>query len=331
MRSALLGCALLVMLNTALAHKKRPTLPVPTQFAMGRRTYFDFGPPFNFYEILLVREQSDGASVERITLTPDTDACVLPAKKETAAAKLSEAVATLLQPNPCAIPEKTLRHELKRRKKGNVFSGADVTMQVRCGQEERLLRSAILDRDMFDSQARTPEYTSWTMRLMAQLDRALGSGVMDKPVFTLPKREDDQAPTERPESVFERQISAGAYDRLFEGAPNKPSDLYNAARNRPAKVPVAALQSSFPLWPETFVPPQYPPLAVMARVTGTVSFTVDVDHEGVPSNINLVSGSAIFSGAVESAVIQWRFPKTGVAWQVRASITFGWNCPAEIN
>jgi len=302
---------------------------MPTEFELGRRTFFDFGPPFNFYEIFIVREAPGGASVERITLTPEADKCILPAKVEVATGSLNEAVASLLSGNPCAIPESALRRELKRRKKGLVFSGAEVTMRVRCGSEQRLIRSAILDRDMFDSRANTPVHTSRTMRLLARLDGALGPGVMNRPMFPLLSGDEQQGPTEASESVSVQQIGAGSYDVLFDHAPDRPSALYRAARNPPPFVPVIALQSSFPLWPEVFVPPVYPTLAKMARVRAPVTFTVDVNAEGIPSNVILVRGPLFLEGSVRAAVAQWKFPLNMIGLQVNGTIMFSFKCPSE--
>jgi hypothetical protein len=68
MRYGVFACAALLF-TPALAQKP-PSAPQPTQFEVGRRTFFDFGPPFNYYEILVVRPTAEGVSVERITLTP---------------------------------------------------------------------------------------------------------------------------------------------------------------------------------------------------------------------------------------------------------------------
>jgi hypothetical protein len=302
---------------------------MPTEFELGRRTFFDFGPPFNFYEIIIVRDAAGGASVERITLTPAADECILPPKVEVATGSLNESVASLLNGNPCAIPESALRRELKRRKKGLVFSGADVTMRVQCDSGQRLIKSAILDRDIFDSHANTPEHTSSTMRLLARLDGILGARVMDKPMLPLLSPDEQQGLTEWSESLSAKEIGAGSYDLLFDHAPDKPSVLYRAARNPPPFLPEIALQSSFPLWPEVFVPPVYPPLAKMARVTAPLTFTVDVSEEGIPSNLILVGGPVLLEGAVRAAVAQWRFPRDVVGLQVRATIMFSLKCPPE--
>ena len=127
---------------------------VPNRFVIARHTFVDFGPPLDFYELFIARSAATGTSIERISVTPPADVCFAPAKTEVASAALSEPPAELLgSTNPCTIPEKELQRELKRCKNCLVFSGAKVVMQVQCGTQARLIRSDILDRDMFDASS----------------------------------------------------------------------------------------------------------------------------------------------------------------------------------
>lgn len=126
------------------AHVSEPI----NQFEIGRRTFYDFGPPFDFYEIYLVSAKAEASSVERITLTPPGGSCMQPAKIETAAVSVNEPLEALLDgENPCIIPEKDVRRELKRCKKCLVSSGAVTTMQLQCGTQDRVIRSNVLDKD----------------------------------------------------------------------------------------------------------------------------------------------------------------------------------------
>ena len=236
---------IVVVLSVCLtAFAKRPTAALPDELEIGRHTFFDFGPPFDYYEVLLVRTTSGGSSVERLTITPPGDECVQPARVETALAQSDKPVSTLLgNENPCAIPENELRRELKRRKKGLVFSGADVVIRVKCGSGIRMIRADVLDRDMFDPAANTPEHTTWTMELLGRLEEAVGPGVMSRPMFDLPDTK-ERAPTE---SDTLKDLEAGKFDGLFEGAPHRPSDLYRASQKAPPSVQVL---SSTPLYPD---------------------------------------------------------------------------------
>lgn len=184
----LLFCSALLLCANELPQMKSVSLSPPNQFVIGRHTFFDFGPPTDFYELFFIDSTASGASIQKITLAPPGNICIAPAKVEVESATSSEAPADILGgTNPCKIPEKELRRELKRCKNCVVFSGAEVVMQVQCGTQTRLIRSDILDRDMFDPSAKTPEHTSWTMRLLKKLDSAAGLGIAEKQrIFSIP-------------------------------------------------------------------------------------------------------------------------------------------------
>lgn len=325
MRCCILLCAALILYSPTLFQERDLPATQPKEFEIGRRTFFDFGPPFDFYEIFIVRPATRGTSIERITLTPAADECIAPAKVETASASIDEPVAALLgSSNPCTIPEESLRRELKRCKDCLVFSGAKVVMQVQCGSRTRLVRSDILDQDMFDPSAHPPQHTSWTMRLLERLDQAVGPGVMDKPAF--PVSDPQEVPPSEFDSPNLRGVRDGNYDALFPDAPDKPSLLYRAAQNRPPS-PSVRLLSSVPLSPEVFVLPDYPLLARMARVGGEVSFTIEIDANGGVANLAIESGHPILRAAVKKVVNEWKFPKDDSSRQIHAMIEFILNCP----
>lgn len=327
MRWCLVFWTVLVASIPALATDRHPDSPPPNQFEIGRHTFFDFGPPHDFYDVFAVRPAANGSSIERITFTPPGDACLQPAKVEIRSASVSESVATLLGAvNPCTIPEKELRRELKRCKKCLVFSGAYIAMQVQCGNRVRTIRSDILDKDMFDKAANTPEHTSWTMRLLTRLDQAAGPGVMEQPMFAMPG--DAEAPKDPMPSEIAGEIGSGKYDGLFEGAPDKPSDLYLASQ-KPRPAPTVRLLSSSPAQPELFVQPAYPPLAKLAHVEGSVSFKVGVNPDGSTKDFAVDSGHPLLREVVRQAVAGWKFPKGSAGQQVQATIEFKVNCPVE--
>jgi hypothetical protein len=327
MRCTAFGCVMAILCGPALPQERKAAAPPPTQFEIGLHTFFDFGPPFDYYELFLVRPSGNATSVRRITLTPPGDACFAPAKVETASASLNDSVETLLgSTNPCAIPEKALHRELKRCKHCMVFSGANVVMQVQCGTESRLIRSDILDRDWFDPAAKTPEHTSWTMGLLDRLERALGPGVMDKPAFASPEDGSSTAVDLDPTTLSD--LISGKYDPLFSPASNKPSDLYLAAQNKPPS-PSVRLTSSLPVSPELYVAPEYPSLARRTHTEGAVSFKVDIDVNGAATNLVFESGHPLLLEAVKKAVRGWRFPKNAANQQVSVRIEFSSNCTPQ--
>ncbi|HXX46336.1 MAG TPA: energy transducer TonB [Candidatus Acidoferrales bacterium] len=315
----------LVLCGSALAQTEVQPTPEPDRFDVGRDTFFDFGPPFNYYEVFIVRPAAAGSSVTRILLTPVVDACFLPAKVEAGSARLEESVSDLLGPiNPCEIPEKVLRQEEKRCKNCLVFSGANVSMQVPCGAGSRVIKAKVLEQDWFEKFPNTPKNTQWTMTLLERLDKAIGPGVMDKPTF--PAAAAGQPSDAILDPEIRSNLASGKYDALFEGASDKPSDLYVAAQKQPV-VPTARVLSVEPLNPETLVQPEFPPLARLAHFEGSISVTFEVGFNGAPINLMLESGPSLLYGAAMNAVKQWRFPESASGQRVHATFEFKTNCP----
>ena len=148
---------------------------------------------------------------------------------------------------------------------------------------------------------------------------------MNKPIFAMP--EEVQSSVEGSGSAAEQELSAGRYDALFPGA-EKVSELYRAARTPPV-LGTAELVRSFPVAPEVFIPPEYPPLAKLARVHGPVSFSIDVTDSGAASNLIFESGPKLLYEAVRGAVIQWKFPTEAFGVQIHTTIGFNLNCPQQ--
>ncbi len=270
----------------------------------------------------MIRPAASGTRVERITLTPAADECSS-AKLEMASATLPESPPQLLGTvNPCALPERALRQELSRAKKGLVFGGANVVMRFRCGTEVRLVRSDVLDRDWFEVAAKTPTYTSWSMALLQKFDASLGPGVMDKPIFPSLSGEMPSEPLATSTSLGE--LGEGKFDSLFSGAPDKPSDLYRAAL-APPSLPSVEVES-LTVSPEALTLPEYPPLARMARVEGVVSVRIQIDQSGNVASLEFESGHPLLRPAVQSALSKWKFGAGAPGKTVRASLAFKLNC-----
>jgi TonB family protein len=326
MKRLVIGLFVLLSGSTILAKDDLNVSSLPDRFLIARHTFIDVGPPNDFYEIILVRGTSTGATVEKVTLTPAGDACIQPPTVEMAASVISDPVSVVLEGrDPCAIPDKRLRKELKRRKQGLVFSGAEIAMHVQCGRKERIIRADVLDRDMFDPKATTPDNTSWTMRLLTRLDKAFPSGVLDRPIFAV-STEPTRATAPNADSA--RSLASGEYDNLFSGAPDRPSDLYRASQI-PPPAPDVLLRSSIPFQPEKFALPGYPPLARLARIEGTVVVTFQVNANGGVTDTQFESGHPMLRPTVTNAVSEWKFPKEAADHRVKATIDFKTNCPSK--
>ena len=302
-------------------------LKPPQQFVVGRHTFFDFGPPNNYYEVYVVKQAKGGSRVQRITFTPEVNKCFAPAKTEYVEKSVSFTVEDLLGgTNPCKIPEKDLKKERDRKKRGMVFSGANVAMQIECGGATHIIRADILDRDWFAANPRTPKNTSWTMKLLERLDQATGPTVMDKPAFAM--ADEPNSAVESPDPIVQREISSGSYDELFSGAPDKVSVVYKDSLIIPPK-PSVSLASSTPLRPTNFALPVYPRLPQLAAHEGSVIVHLALDGQGDVSAVILYTGSKLFEGAVRDAVKDWKFPVDPDVKEVQISFEFKLNCEAH--
>jgi len=316
-----LGLVFILLHHCAASQDKQV---FPNQFVIARHTFFDFGPPTDYYELFLVKTNGGHTSIDKFTLTPAADVCTMPATVEAASGSVPQPVAALLgRTNPCTIPEKELRRELKRCKKCLVFSGANIAMQVQCGAQLRVIRADILDRDMFDAAPDTPTQTSWTMELLGRLDNEVGPGVMEKPIFPTSSEKPFELKAD-PEAL--QDIAAGKYDSLFRGAPDKASELYRASKAS-LPVPTVKLLSAEPFQPETLIVPGYPPLARLAHIEGKVTFTIDIDESGNTKNFKLEYGHPLLVPALEKAVADWKFQEGTLGKQTRATVEFRSNCP----
>jgi hypothetical protein len=311
------------LLAAATNRRKEPE-PPPNEFVIGRDTFFDFGPPFHYFEVIVVLPDERGVRVSRILVTPPGDACTQPAQIEVKETTISQTTSDLLQGNnPCLIPARELHKEQKRCKHCLTFSGADIAMRVQCSGVSRLLRMDILDRDIYDPlHAKTPVRASWTMRLLDRLDAALGPGPMDKPIFTT----SDPIPSPSSETPLLHELAAGRFDELFPRTPVALSDLYRQVLH-PIPPPSVYVVSSEPT-PSTSDAPQYPPLARSAHIGGRVQFTAEVGPDGHPTNIH-VEGHPLLKKSVEAAVAKWTYAKTGTGTAISGVIEFGNNCTSQ--
>jgi protein TonB len=71
----------------------------------------------------------------------------------------------------------------------------------------------------------------------------------------------------------------------------------------------------------TRVEPQYPPLALAARVQGAIEFSVTIGADGHVQNIQLVRGHPLLVNAALTAVRQWVYRPTFLNGQVVPVVT----------
>ena len=314
--------------GTCVAQEHRSPEKFPTEVVIARDSFIDVGPPFDYYDLTFLVARRADTDVERVSLTPPADACSLPAEIKVAHVYLHEPLSNLLQNvNPCSIPEKALKAEMNRRHKGlPVFSGMNVSIQVQCADNPRVIRADILDRDIFDEHPKTPQYTSWSRNLLENLDKITGEGPWDKPIF--PVSDAAQSTASMSQSDAMQAIADGKYDAIFGKDSDRPSDLYRLAQN-PPRQPLIEMTKSDPVRPVTYVDPLYPPIAKVAHVQGTIDFHLSVGDDGAAKDATIDSGPKMLWQATSDAIAKWRFSTDDYGKVVQGSIRFGLNCGSE--
>ena len=274
-------------------------------FALGVNTYFDFGPPFDYYEIFVVKPAKEGSRVGKFTLTPPAHKCYAPEKTEYVATTTTLSVQELLAGvDPCKISEKDLKKEQKRKKKELNFSGANISLQITCGGATRTIKTSILERDWFLAHPGTPKNTNWTLELLSKLRNLTGPGVMDKPVLAM--TETGPRPPLSADAESLESLTSGKYDPLFPGAQQKASEIYRASLISPPQ-PSVTLVSSTPEEPLHYTLPSYPPLPRLAAYEGQSFVILQLDARGNVASLQMSGGSPLFAGAVRDAVKDWKF------------------------
>jgi hypothetical protein len=313
--------------GTCIAQKHKSQEPFPVEVVIGRDSFIDIGPPFNYYDLTFLRSEGEKTEVERISLTPPADVCYPRAEIAIAHVSLNESLSSVLQgTNPCTIPEKALKAELKRRNNGFVMSGMNVSIQAECAGGVRVMRADILDRDIFDAHPNTPQYTAWSRTLFDKLDQATGDHPWDKPIFPVSEAVPASPPTSN--SVALQAIADGKFDSIFGDSPDRPSALYRMAQNVP-RVPFIELTSSEPVRPSKYVDPVFPPIAKAAHVHGVVEFHLTIGSNGSAKDFAIDSGPKLLWQTVSDAIAKWKFSTDDSGKTDHGSIRFGLNCAGE--
>jgi len=235
-------------------------------FVLGVNTYFDFGPPFDYYEIFVVKPTEHGNKVEKFTLTPAANKCYAPEKAEYVEGHGTSSMQELLAGlDPCKISDKELKREQKRKTKELNFSGANVAMQISCGGKTRTIQTRVLERDWFLAHPGTPKNAHWTIELLGKLRDLTGPSALEKPAFGAVET-GPRAPLSGDSASLE-DLRSGKYDDLFPGAKEKASEIYRASLVAPPQ-PTVTLVSSTPVAPTQYALPHYPPLPRLAAVQG---------------------------------------------------------------
>src|SRR5579871_6886232 len=88
--------ALVLGLTAGPCLAQAPAATPLQELAIGRDTFFDFGPPNHYFDIFILRRDNSGTLVQKISLTPEVSKCTAPAKTEFVQKSLPESLEQLL-------------------------------------------------------------------------------------------------------------------------------------------------------------------------------------------------------------------------------------------
>jgi len=320
-RITLYGAYFLLASTLCCAQKK--SADMPDSLIIARDTFWDIGPPFDYYDLIQITQTKDGLSLDQVLVTPQGQACLQPAAGEERIAILPKTMAALLEDrNPCAIPERDLHREINRCKKCSVFSGVHVMMQASCSGTLRQLNINIMDQDIYGSRTPTPQNTSWSMRVLSTINQALGPASESKPIFQVAVAQHREVP----QTPLVEAIREGKYDGLF-GENSGVSKIIVEAEQPPPPKPSVQVLSVTPFFPVTPEAPNYPPIAIAARVEGIVHASFNVTSDGRAENITFDEPRLpMLQGAAREAMSQWTFPQLAWGQSGRVAIQFALNC-----
>lgn len=309
---------LLLMNRFCLAQTNTPY----QEIMLATDTFFDFGPPFSYYNVYKLTSLGERTTVERVSVTPPAGTCALPEVKS-ASATLDDGLSTLFGGRDlCRIPSKDLKREEKRCKHCLTFSGIHMTAQVSCAGVTRNIRFEVLDRDIFDQRTQTPMNTSRSMALLGKLDKALGGGPMNEPAFRINNSREPAAPV-NPDAML-LDLESGRYDALISG--DSLSALYKDSQQPSIDrtVTVEAVEGPAPIHPTR---PVYPPIARAAHVEGEVLLSIRMNPDGAVTEASTISGPKLLQGVSEAAAKEWTFPSTADGGTSKIRFVFALNCP----
>lgn len=288
------------------------SLPVSAQdlgqeVVIGNASYFDFGPPFTFYNVYVLRQDGPNTSIDLLSLTPPAGQCNEQTTFQHSRVVARKTLASLLEHDPCTITDRQIVKESKR-KRGLQFSGALISMRISCGGKERVIPMQFLEEDLFSDRPHPPKGVSWALELMQRLSDEFKS----------------QPSSKEEQSGVTQTLAEGGYDNLYARPAHVLSRLY-AESKLPVKSSEVTLVSSS-VQPGVTILPGYPPIARAAHVEGDIVLHGIVGEDGHLTNVSRIKGAELLERTSISALQKWLFQATDANKSVDVTLSFALNC-----
>jgi TonB family protein len=317
---------------------------LPTKFYIVSNVTSD-ASPFWYHYILEVAPEGRDSVIRYVRIAPMDSMCTECTESivvEAATARLSGVSPSDLaaQCNPCAIDAASLTRNLKRRTRtAAIYDSVRFGIVANCGSREVLLRLPHPEQVNLELLRKTsPALARWWDLEHAIIARAFGP---DQVFYGVSAEQEENL--QREGEIIVPDLLSGRFDRGLD--PSCPS-------GQPCTQPsfrddLRGYGGPLGVWGHTprliqaeeyrfkrYVPPKYPPLAMQARISGTVRIDLTVDPKtGEVRGVRVVSGHPLFRKAVVEAAQQWQFvPEqlSGESQSVPADLVFEFRCPERL-
>ncbi len=239
--------------------------------------------------------------------------------------------------NPCAIDLRSLTRKLRRAvRTAAIDDSVRFGIVASCGSKDVVIQLPYPENVNLERLRKTkPDLARWWDLQPAILERAFGTGQIFNDFSA--EREYD---LEREGETVVPELLSGRFDAGLQPdcprARDCPSHTFRDELRGYVRLGAAkGYEPSLRLGGECrlthYVPPRYPPLAIKARISGTVKLDLTVDPDsGAVRDVQILAGHPLFRSAVVEAARQWRFApgqSSDNPRMIPAELVFEWHCP----
>jgi TonB family protein len=315
---------------------------VPSEFYVVS-VFFSDNCALFYYRILDVKQEGVDSLVRYVRIGPRSVSCPREIVQAVEARVANTTPAQLVEKNnPCAPKSVALKAAIKKyAQRAGVLETISFGVLAQCDGVPVSLSLPRTESVKWKSlKGAHPEMAHLWDLSSEVTDRVFGS----KDIFRDRTEEDDLALQHAGEKLVP-ELVAGRYDAglaaAFHANVERSDDLSFRSLLEDYGGPMSITQAKdVPrlLKPEhyqfsRFIAPNYPPLAVQARIQGKVELQLTVDQaSGEVHGVALVSGHPLFKDSAIAAAKLWRFtPNSATSENVNVTLDYSLQCPVCVN
>jgi TonB family protein len=298
--------------------------------------------PFWYHYVLSVSAEGRDSIVRYIRIAPMDSMCAEAITVKAASARLTGVFPADLIPegNPCAIDAASVNRELRRRTRtAAIDDSVRFGIVATCGSRSVALHLPFPEQVKLEQLRKTaPQLARWWDVQRSVKERAFGAGQVFYDISAVQEdqlQRDGQAVV--PELLSGR-FDAGLYAECQSIKPCRTPSFRDELQQYVGPVGESGHAPKLVQAEEYrfihYLAPNYPHLAMLARISGTVRLDLSVDpSSGEVRDVKVLSGHPLFVSAVMNAAKQWRFVPEEVGRKgehIRADLVFDFDCPKRL-